>query len=256
MDENSNNSGGKLERFFNGKGFYIVLFLCAAVIGVSAWSLLNGKGTVEKDDVGDVSLAVTPTRPPVVSTMPAPTPTPESEETGWEVPEDAVEVIADPEPEPPEVAAEEPVEQELPQEVTGPAAYSWPVVGSVDAGYSVETLVYDRTMGDWRTHDGLDILAPLGEPVKAAASGTVSEVYSDDLYGTTVVIDHGAGIVSVYSNLAELPTVSAGDSVSMGDTIGSVGTTAICETNSPYHLHFAMSVNGESVNPADYLPVR
>ena len=84
----------------------------------------------------------------------------------------------------------------------------------------------------------------------------MTEVYDDGLYGTTVVIDHGAGIVSVYSNLAALPTVVAGDSVSLGDTIGSVGTTAICETNSPYHLHFAMRVNGESVDPTAYLPVR
>lgn len=253
MDENNKNSGGKLEKFFNGKGFYIVLFLCAAVIGVSAWSLLSGRGTVEKEDTGDISLAATPRPTAAVST---PAPTPESAETDWEVPEDAVEVIADPEPEPPEVAAEEPVEQEQPQSVTGPAAYAWPVNGAVDAEYAVETLVYDRTMGDWRTHDGLDILAPLGEPVKAAASGTVTEVYSDPLYGTTVVIDHGAGITSVYSNLAELPTVNAGDSVSMGDTIGSVGTTAICETNSPYHLHFSMSMDGVSVDPMVYLPAR
>ena len=120
----------------------------------------------------------------------------------------------------------------------------------------MDSLAYDKTMGDWRTHDGLDILAPLGEPVKAVASGTVTNVYADGLYGTTVEIDHGAGIVSIYSNLAELPTVATGDSVSMGDTIGSVGTTAICETNSPYHLHFSMQVNGESVDPTEYLPVK
>ena len=254
MDDNNKSSGGKLDGFFNGKGFYIVLFLCAVVIGVSAWSLLSGKGTVEKDDIGDISLAATAAPSAAVST---PAPTPEAEETEWEIPEDAVEVIAEPEPEPPEVAAEEPVTQEAPsQEVTGPAAYAWPLSGTVDVGYIMDSLVYDKTMGDWRTHDGLDILAPLGEPVKAVASGTVTNVYADGLYGTTVEIDHGAGIVSIYSNLAELPTVAAGDSVSMGDTIGSVGTTAICETNSPYHLHFSMQVNGESVDPTEYLPVK
>ena len=262
MDENNKGSGGKLDGFFNGKGFYIVLFLCAAVIGVSAWSLLSGNRTVQKDDIGDISLSATAAPTPAAVT-PAPTPaaTPEAGETEWQVPEDAVEVIAEPQPEPPEVAAEEPSEQpavqeEPAQEEMGPAAYGWPLSGEVDVGYIMDTLAYDRTMGDWRTHDGLDILAPLGEPVKAAASGTVTEVYDDGLYGTTVVIDHGAGIVSVYSNLAELPTVVAGDSVSLGDTIGSVGTTAICETNSPYHLHFAMRVNGESVDPTAYLPVR
>ena len=47
----------------------------------------------------------------------------------------------------------------------------------------------------------------------AAADGTVSDIYADDLLGTTVVISHGGGIESVYSNLAELPTVTVGQSV-------------------------------------------
>ena len=50
----SNSSGKRLEGFFTGKGFYIVLFLCAAVIGVSAWTLISREATVEEDDVLDV----------------------------------------------------------------------------------------------------------------------------------------------------------------------------------------------------------
>ena len=140
MDENNKGSGGKLDGFFNGKGFYIVLFLCAAVIGVSAWSLLSGNRTVQKDDIGDISLSATaaPT-PAAVTSAPTPAATPEAGETEWQVPEDAVEVIAEPQPEPPEVAAEEPSEQpavqeEPAQEETGPAAYGWPLSGGVHVG--------------------------------------------------------------------------------------------------------------------------
>ena len=252
MEDKKNDSGqSKLEGFFAGKGFYIVLFLCIAVIGVSAWTLLSsGKSAVQKVELGDIA-APTP-----AASTPAPT---QAAETVWEVPEDAVEVVA--EPEPPEVQAEAPAQQEQPEPAsepqeadTAPASYIWPVYGRIEKPYAMTELVYDKTMADWRTHDGIDIEATLGGQVLAAADGTVSAVYSDDLLGTTVVISHGGGIESVYSNLAELPTVSEGQSVSKGDTIGSVGTTALAEAGEVYHLHFAMRADGQSVDPAEYLP--
>ena len=115
-------------------------------------------------------------------------------------------------------------------------------------------LAYDVTMKDWRTHDGIDISTDAGAVVRAAADGTVESIKQDDLYGTTVVIKHGGGIKTVYSNLAETPTVSEGDSVRAGDVIGSVGESALCEIGQPAHLHFAMSVDGVSVDPDSYLP--
>lgn len=250
MEDKKKDSGqSRLESFFSGKGFYIVLFLCVGVIGVSAWTLLSsGKGTVEKQNV------VTVTARPAAT--PAPT---ESAETIWDVPEDAQEVIA--EPVAPEVQAEEPVVQEQPEQVveqaetdTAPTSWVWPVYGAVEQPYAMTELVYDKTMADWRTHDGIDIESTLGTQVLAAADGVVSEIYTDDLLGTTVVLEHGGGLETVYSNLAELPTVSVGQSVSVGDTIGSVGTTAIGEAGLVYHLHFAMRANGQSVDPTEYLP--
>lgn len=87
MEDKKNDSGqSKLEGFFAGKGFYIVLFLCIAVIGVSAWTLLSsGKSAVQNVSLDDIE----PSQP-VVAT-PAPT---EAAETVWEIPEDAVEVVA------------------------------------------------------------------------------------------------------------------------------------------------------------------
>ena len=86
------------------------------------------------------------------------------------------------------------------------------------------------------------------------ASGKVTEVYRDDLFGTTVVIAHSGGLTSQYSNLAATPTVAAGDSVTVGQVIGAVGDTALCETGEVCHLHFAMTKDGVSVDPDDYLP--
>ena len=71
--------------------------------------------------------------------------------------------------------------------------------------FSVETLSYDRTMGDWRVHAGLDISAVEGTLVSAMRGGAVHDVYEDDMMGTTVVLDHGDGMVSAYSGLAAKP---------------------------------------------------
>ncbi len=91
--------------------------------------------------------------------------------------------------------------------------------------------------------------------VVAAGDGEVVSVTQDDLYGTTVVIDHGSGIKTQYSNLADTPTVSPGDKVKGGDVIGSVGKTAICEIGQGSHMHFAMSRDGASVDPTTYIPI-
>lgn len=244
--ENKNGSGASaLEKFFAGKGFYIVLFLCAAVIGVSAWTLLSRNETVD-DSLDDY-------KPTITATMP-------TAEPGWneEEPDDAEQVIA----EPPEVVSETPIVQPTPVPTiaptpepvdAAPTSWLWPVYGTVETPHSVDALLYDTTMGDWRTHTGVDIAADLGAYVMASANGTVTDIRDDPLYGTTVVISHGGGYESVYSNLAALPTVEIGDTVSAGDTIGAVGTTAICEAGEVYHLHYEMYSDGVSVDPQEYL---
>ena len=162
----------------------------------------------------------------------------------------------------PEPSAEPPVSTEKPQPVDAPSeddvvsagtltqddvwpeqvTWRWPVSGEIERGYSVEALSYDVTMADWRTHDGVDILAQQGEVVVAAGDGEVVSVTQDDLYGTMVVIDHGSGIKTQYSNLADTPTVSPGDKVKGGDVIGSVGKTAICEIGQGSHMQDRKSV--------------
>ena len=128
--------------------------------------------------------------------------------------------------------------------------------GEIVAGFSVEALAYNETMGDWRTHNGLDIAADRGAQVLAAAAGTVSALYQDDLMGTVVEVDHGQGLVSQYANLAATPTVKVGDAVSTGTIIGSVGGTAALESGLASHIHYALLKEGCPVDPADYLPER
>lgn len=121
------------------------------------------------------------------------------------------------------------------------------------SSFSVEVLSYDETMGDWRTHDGMDIAASLGTRVQATAKGVVSAVYNDDLMGVTVVVDHGNELFSVYSNLADNPAVSVGDAVASDTVLGEIGDTAAAESGKEPHLHFAMYQGNDAVDPETYL---
>lgn len=128
-----------------------------------------------------------------------------------------------------------------------------PTIGNVSKGYTVDTPVWSNTMEDYRTHDGIDICAAVGEGVMAAADGIVTEVYAHPMMGTTVVISHDGDAESVYQNLAEEVAVSVGDTVKSGAVLGAIGESALIEIAEEPHLHFSMRVGGKSVNPLDYI---
>ena len=249
---NSRGSGKKLEGFFTGKGFYIVLFLCAAVIGVSAWMMATGNETMENDPVRNNSVNLDDKRVETVI-VPAQGGTAETGALEADAPEVNTEGLA----ENAEVQDSEAVAAVEEQPVVEAAApiYVWPVAGQVERAHSSDTLSYDQTLRDWRTHEGIDIIAELGAPVVAAHSGSVESIVQDSLYGTVVTVSHGDGTRTIYANLAENPPVTVGDWIDCGTTIGSVGSTALCEISQTSHLHFAITVNGTAADPMDYLPV-
>lgn len=230
------NNSSRLEKFFEGKGFYIVLALCVAVIGISVWSIVSEK-TPDVDLDPGITL--------------------DNNESVQDNDEDEAPVFNDDEKEIVDIIEGEGVETGTWRQgdtFGEPAKWVWPVAGELEREYAMEALAYDVTMADWRTHDGIDVTAEMGDVVRAASAGKIEAVYDDDLYGTTVIIDHGDGLKTVYSNLAATPTVKVGDTVASGDVIGSVGDTAICEIGEGNHVHVAMSKKGESVNPLEYLP--
>ena len=101
------------------------------------------------------------------------------------------------------------------------------------------------------SHKGIDIGAPNGTPIKAAAGGKVS--YSGWMggYGNLVIIDHGNGVKTRYAHSRKLH-VKVGDKVSQGQFIAEVGTTGQSTGN---HCHFEVIINGTRVNPAPYLGI-
>ena len=227
--------------FIEGKGFYIVLALCLAAIGVSGWFLFSSlTGEQEEQPVGGTaSITVTPAPTPAATVTPV-----KPTVTATPRPTATVPAVA---------ATPSATVQPTPTPKSAPTSLTWPVQGEVLTSYSVETLAYDVTMADWRTHAGVDIAAAAGTEVRAPASGVVVEVTEDVMLGTTVVIDHGGDLTTTCANLASVPTVEVGDEVTVGDIIGSVGNTAIAESALASHLHFSVEREGQSVDPMELL---
>ena len=216
---NNKKSSGKF-----GKGYYIALILCAAAIGVSGYvyyrnASQNQEVVQQRETEAQVAVVVTEEDVPVAVTQPVTRPT-------------------EPTPVPTEKKAMK----------TGA-----PLEGQTVGEYAMDCLSYNSTTRDWRVHDGIDIAAEAGTQVKAAADGQVYTVYNDDTMGTTVVIRHEDGYVTVYSSLAEETAVSAGDPVTLGQTIGTVGATALLETALGDHLHFSVLCDDVQMDPAEFL---
>lgn len=127
--------------------------------------------------------------------------------------------------------------------------FAAPLKGEIQKMYSIDKVIYSKTLEQWKTHDGIDISADEGTEVKSIEKGVVDSVQNDSFYGTTIQIEHKSGYRSVYCNLDENVYVSVGDSVVKGQKIGKVGNTSVGEYLDSPHLHFMLYLNDESIDP-------
>ena len=114
--------------------------------------------------------------------------------------------------------------------------------GDIVKQFDPERLQYSETYGDMRLHNGIDILAEDGSPVKSSAAGTVKSIEENALWGKVVTLDHGNGIISRYCGLRDI-SVNERDEVKLGKVIGTIGE-APCECLDESHLHFEI-MNGD-----------
>lgn len=103
--------------------------------------------------------------------------------------------------------------------------------------------------GKQEIHGGLDLAAPEGTPIHAAAAGTVITSGWHNSYGNYVMIDHGAGMVTLYGHMRNRAVIQ-GQTVIQGQCIGYVGSTGDSTGN---HVHFEVRVNGKRENPRTYM---
>ncbi len=128
-----------------------------------------------------------------------------------------------------------------------------PVDGEIVKEFAKENLTYSETLKEWITHTAIDIKADETTIVKASADGVVKSIKNDPRYGLTIVIEHNEEYQTVYSNLLTSEFVVEGETVTQGQTIGTVGNTSAFEIVDDPHLHFAMIKNSEYVDPTIYL---
>lgn len=118
-----------------------------------------------------------------------------------------------------------------------------PVSGTITSRFGANESIRDHT------HKGMDIAAPNGTPIKAAADGTVTYSGWMNGYGNLIIISHGNGVQTYYGHCSVL-NASVGEKVSAGDVIAKVGSTGNSTGN---HLHFEIRKNGTQINPQKYL---
>jgi murein DD-endopeptidase MepM/ murein hydrolase activator NlpD len=203
----------KFWQHFAGKGYYIALVLCAVAIGITGY-LYYRNATGNKPDTAVNAPADTGVEAGV----------PASDTTGPTDPKQ-----------------------------TTPLKTGLPLSGETKASYAMDSLCYNATTRDWRVHDGIDIAAAAGTEVCAAAAGKVYTVYEDDAMGMTVVLQHDNGYVTTYSSLSEDLQVAAGDTVTLGQALGTVGSSAPLESAIGDHVHFSVRCNDEPMDPMEFL---
>ena len=126
---------------------------------------------------------------------------------------------------------------------------TWPTPGykKVTSPFGMRT---HPVTGVYKMHTGIDIAAAGGTKIVAAASGTVLKIGYSSAWGNYILLDHGGGIATFYAHMQTSAVVSVGESVTRGTKIGIVGTTGLSTGN---HLHFEVRVDGESVQPLNYV---
>ncbi len=245
---------GSFKKFLKGNGFYIALAVCLAGAGFASWAAING------------TLNRLSTQEPIAA---------ESEsEDDWSFPEieeagqneQSVPIEQNVQSESPDLSVQSQPAQDsattsqgtqdslqtvVPQTQQQDLLFVQPLSGDTINAFSAGELVLDKTMNDWRTHNGVDFAAKAGTPVKAVTDGTVTRVYSDSMWGYVVEIEHANGLTTRYCSLTDGVTVAEGDTVEIGEVIGCVGDTALAEIGLPTHLHFEALRDGAYVDPLE-----
>jgi murein DD-endopeptidase MepM/ murein hydrolase activator NlpD len=146
------------------------------------------------------------------------------------------------------------VTRSLPVGTTLPGlVLSWPMTGArITQPFGPSSLYLEPPLGQYpHFHTGIDIAAPFGTRVAAAADGVVVAVANTQVgYGNYVIVAHGGGIMTLYAHLLETD-VKVGDRVARGQRVGREGSSGL--STGP-HLHFELRVNDQVTNPMPYLP--
>ena len=258
----------QLRKFMRDKGFALALTAClVAAAAAGVWAVRTVRAELGKDLSG--------LRPESTSTAPGIDEgisiTPQEEETEWQQPtEPAANSVANvPKsassalPAEPSASAAQPSgsgsvrEPSALQGASSPASSSaapastQPISGKVLNGYSGDELVYSKTLGDWRTHNGIDYACAKGTDVSSPVAGKVVLAGSDGSWGPTVALKDAQGRLWRLCGVAD-PTVKEGDTVEAGQILGKTGSVS-CECAEESHIHLEVKQGDAYLDPAKAL---
>lgn len=258
----------KVKKITERDGFYIILFICVCVVGVTAvWvstDNFNKMAEIERNkdnEIVEKELEIEDYYIEEDDDL-ANQSNPNEEIVDIEdkdTPKEEKEVVQKTEDKPKEQPKEQKTSDNETIETsaqvgTRTVAMLTPIMGKVSMDYAEETLVYSKTLEQWTTHNGIDIASQKDSAVRVVLAGTVKEVKEDDILGLVITIDHGDGLVTKYGCLSTDEMVEVGQKVEKGDIISGIGEGVGFEMAQGPHLHFEVLQNGKNVNPSNYLP--
>lgn len=229
---------GSVARFFEEKGFYIILLLCLAAIGISGYVLFFAPEQAQPLDTVEYQPNITAEEiTPVIGAR-------------EDIPvEPVTEPVTVPDSTESTTAASTQDAAATQAQVPTPAVFVRPAAGEIRKPFSGEVLVFHETMGDWRAHTGTDYVVNAGDRIYAMTDGTVDDVYNDALYGTCIVLSHADDLVTTYKGLSDSLKVNTGDTVRAGDIIGTVGVGNLAEADNGACLHIEATKQGQRIDP-------
>ena len=118
--------------------------------------------------------------------------------------------------------------------------------------YSV-TPVFNQTLGRYSSHLGVDFFAEENSQVFCVYDGEITDITTSLLEGTSIVVDHGNGLKTIYNSLSDDVTLNVGEKVLKGQVLGSIALSNRTEYKDGAHLHFTVEENGQNINPSKYL---
>lgn len=212
----------RYDQLMEKQGFYIVLGVCVLVIVLSAFYTFK-----LRDDVGEPMSNIPMEDAQSVAGM-----------DGNETLSEAQALITS-------QSAGKP----LSVPTTSPLTFTQPVSGFTVRTFSDIQPQYFSQSNSWQIHAGIDLEADYGTIVSACASGTVTNVWTDNAMGLCVRINHNNGYESFYCGLSNASYVKTGDPVIQGQTIAHVGNGVLHESDGSAHLHLEIWKNSKPVDP-------
>ncbi|MCH5197687.1 MAG: M23 family metallopeptidase [Oscillospiraceae bacterium] len=238
----------ELKKMLRGRALYIALGVCVLAAGIISYTSVssNFKKQVSISTTEPISTHIN------INDRVLPDETtldPEPVEETTEAPQSEAPSVTEPSSQAVFDNFADPLESET---KTEEISFSLPLSTSMSKDYSMGIPVFSETMKDYRTHNGIDFVAEKGMGVKSIAEGKVIEVSADPLWGNSVYIDHGQGIVSKISGLADEGIIANGAEVYSDTVIGVVGEIPV-ENADGSHIHFEIRVDNKIADPMEVM---